>query len=154
LDQSAFANHGSPASVSPTFDANSAVGGGTSARFNGTTSGVNIAAAASLNPTNYTLTYFVNPDGAVQSGAFERLTNRGGDSFETALSNTNQFAYYNGWNNTGQFATANGWTHVAWRNDGANMRLFLNGADTGYSGGAENSLTGNMYIGTRHNHRR
>lgn len=127
-----------------------AIGSGQSLSVDGTGDFVNVPANASLDSSTFTLSYWVNQNGAVQDGGFERVTSRGGDTFETAVSNTGQLSYYNGaWNGTGQNVPGSGWTHVAWVN-GADMKLYVNGS-LAFTGGADAANGGHMNIGARHN---
>ncbi|NIP92621.1 MAG: hypothetical protein GWO24_03800, partial [Akkermansiaceae bacterium] len=157
-DQSASDLDGSPIG-DPPFDDDVPAGGGSSSslRFDGTSAGVNIPASLSLDSADFTLAYFVNPDGAVQSGNFERLTSRGGDSFETALSGGNVLSYFGpganggpGWVVTGVTVAPDDWTHVAWRNGGGAMELFVDG-ESAWSGAAVGAPGGLMNLGIRHN---
>ena len=149
-------NHGSALVEENYEDSAPAAIGGQSMRFDGDADGVLIDAADNLNGNPFTLAYFINPEDAEQSGGFERLTSRGGDSFETSLSGSNELSYFApgiNWNQTGVIVEANEWTHVTWRTDGDNMQLFVNGEDTEYQGPAvpEQHPSDFMHIAIRHN---
>ena len=131
-----------------------AIGSGKSIRFNGTSDGVQIEPSDSLDAEEFTLAYFINPDGATQNGPFERLTSRGGDSFETALSGSDELSYFSpsaSWNTTGIFVENGEWTHVAWRNDGTEMRLLVNGSEEYVGNGFSEFPSGLLNMGVRHN---
>ena len=135
-------------------DVPDAIGVGKSLRFNGDSDGVGVDPADSLDSEEFTLAYFINPDGAGQSGGFERLTSRGGDSFETAIGGSDELSYFNpgvGWNGTSVSVENSEWTHVAWRNDGSDMRLLINGAEEFVGPGFPDPPFDHMNIGIRHN---
>lgn len=139
-----------------TFDDNvpDAIGGGMSLRMNGERDGVLVEPNDNLESEEFTLAYFINPDGAAQSGGFERLTSRGSDSFETALSGSDELSYFNpsvAWNQTGIFVENEEWTHVAWRNDGSDMRLLVNGQEEFVGPGFTEPPIDLFKIGVRHN---
>ena len=159
-DQSGAGNNGT-AIGSPAFSANTPVvlGGGKSLSFNGADQGVGIVGATSLNSNVSSLTYWINPLDKVQSGPFERLTSRGGDTFETSLSGSNKPGYFSpgpGWITIDSVTlSANEWSHVAWVNSGAgatDMELFVNGVSVFEGPGISAAdPTGLLNIGTRHN---
>ncbi|HUF60983.1 MAG TPA: LamG-like jellyroll fold domain-containing protein [Verrucomicrobiales bacterium] len=168
-DRSASAHAVTPVGE-PLFDADvpPSLGTGQSIRFKpGDSDGIEIASSPELASNVFTLAYFLNQDGAVQGGAgLERLTSRGGDTFETAIGDANAvgggdpgtLSYYSpaiGWNRTGVTAPESGWIHVAWRNRGTgpeDMDLFVDGelVFTGPGVGA-GAPSGPMRAGIRHN---
>lgn len=133
-----------------------AIGGGKSLILDGNDDQVRIEANATLDSPNFTLAYFLNQNGAAQGGGiFERITSRGGDTFETAMGNGGGFSYYTptiGWNTPGAVpsAPANDWVHVAWRSDGTKLRLLLDGVEVLNDARAIGTPTGPMFIGARH----
>jgi len=151
-DQSPQGNHG--ALTGATFDAQvpSAIGGGQSLRFDGDGDYVTVAPDPSLNSNVLTLALFVNQDGATQNGNFERLTSRGGDSFETALNGNGQVSYYPkpGWTTATYEVPRTGWKHVAFVSDGSQMTVYSNGAPV-FSDAFAGSPSGLLRIGARHN---
>ncbi len=134
------------------FSANvpAAIAGGTSLSVDGDGDFVNVPADGSLNGGLFTLTYWANQDGAVQNGNFERLTSRGGDTFETAVSGDGSVSRFDGaWVNTGHDLPGTGWQHIAWVGDGANLTLFVNGVQQHQTASGVNP-SGLMNIGARH----
>ena len=112
---------------------------------------VDVGPAPSLNSQAFTLAYWVNQNGAVQNGNFERITSRGSDTFETALSGDGSLSYYPsqaGWANTGHDVPRNGWQHVAFATDGATMRVYVNGTER-FAGQSNAMPTGILRIGAR-----
>ncbi len=150
-DVSGLGNNGSVQNGAG-FSANVApqIGSGLSLSTDGNDDRVSIPANPSLNSSAFTLSYWVNQDGNNQSGLFERVTSRGGDTFETAVGSDGRLRYFNGaWNDTGVTIPSNGWTHVAWVNDTA-MTLYVDGTAV-FTGGADAANSGTMNIGARHN---
>lgn len=157
-DQSGNGNNGSLLG-STSYIGNTPSGSGLAIQSNGTDAGTQVASHATINTSVFTLSYWINPNEATQSGPYERLTSREGDSFETALNASNQLAYYSpatSWI-TIPAATvgASSWTHVVWRNantSGTGMELFINGSSV-YTGQGVTlgASPGFMNIGTRHN---
>lgn len=137
---------------------------GQSLRFAADSDAVFIAGVPALDAARFTLGYFMNQGGAVQGNAgLERLTSRGGDSFETAagdahalgqpadgVSRLSYFSPGSGWKPTGVEIPADGWVHVAWRNTATNMELYLDGA-LAFTGPAASAPTGDMSLGSRQN---
>lgn len=126
--------------------------------FNGVDTGVTISTNASLDSNISTLAYWINPNGATQSGGFERLTSRGGDSFETAFSTNDELSYFSpggGWLTIDVPLPNDEWSHVAWVNSGSgalDMELFVNGVSI-YEGPGitDGNPSGLLNIGIRHN---
>ena len=162
LEDQSDATLGGAAIGNPPFDDDvpEATGSTASIRFDGNSSGVTIGGSPSLDAPVFTLSYFINPNGAVQGGPFERLTSRGGDSFETALSGGNELSYFGpgggggpGWVMTGLTVAADDWTHVAWRNSGTGpdtIELFIDGVSQ-WTGSGVGAPSGHFNIGMRHN---
>ena len=129
LDATGHGHDGTPnASVaySPTVPA--AIGAGTSLALNGG-AWVDVPADAALNSTAFTLTFWIDQDGATQNGNFERVTSRGSDSFEVGVAANSSLSYYPspGWRDTGCDLPRNGWRHVALVSDGSQMSLYVGG---------------------------
>ena len=161
-DQSGNGNNGTAIGATPPSfetDVPAIVGSGKSLKFNGSDQGVGILGAASLNSNASSLTYWVNPLDAVQSGGFERLSSRGGDTFETALSTSNNLSYFSpgpGWITISSTSVpADAWTHVAWVNSGigaTDMELFVNGESVFTGPGiSDTNPQGLMNLAIRHN---
>ncbi|MCH8923463.1 MAG: LamG domain-containing protein [Planctomycetes bacterium] len=133
-----------------------AIGGGKSLILDGNDDHVRIEADPTLNSPNFTLAYFLNQNGAAQGGGiFERITSRGGDTFETAMGNGGGFSYFTpaiGWNTPGGVppAPASDWIHVAWRKNGANLRLLVDGVEVLNDARDVGTPSGIMNIGARH----
>lgn len=152
------ANNGT-AIGSPAFNDNASPAGGQSLLLNGEDQGVGILGAAALDSNESSLTYWVNPLDATQSGGFERLTSRGGDTFETAISSTNNLSYFSpgpGWITIADTTVApNEWTHVAWVSAGTgaeDMTLYVNGTSVFTGPGiSDGNPTGLLNLGIRHN---
>jgi hypothetical protein len=151
-DQSPEGNHGTLTGA--TYDAQvpSAIGGGQSLRFDGDGDYVTVGADSSLNSNVFTLAFFVNQDGAVQSGNYERLTSRGSDTFETALNAGSRISYYPapGWTTATYGVPRDGWKHVAFVSDGSDMTVYSNGAPV-FNNSFAGSPAGILRIGARHN---
>ena len=153
LDASGTGNNGTlhgDAGFSATVPA--AIGGGMSLAVDGDGDYVNIPADASLNSNVFTLAYWANQNGATQmTGSFERLTSRGGDTFETAVSGDGSVIRYDGaWVNTGYDLPGSGWAHLAWVSDGSNLSLYVDGA-LAHSTASSVSPSGLLRFGARHN---
>jgi len=129
------------------------------------TDGVSVNADPDLNANTFTLAYWLNANNASQGNAgLERLTSRGGDSFETAIGDAHAvggttsstgvtLSYYQGqWHVTQVEIPVEGWVHAVWRNRADAMDLFINGqlAYTGPSVPA-GKPSGVMSIGIRYN---
>ncbi len=151
-DVSGNAHHGTAnANVLYSTNIPLALGAGRSLDLNGN-AWVDVAADPALNSAAFTLSFWLNQDGAVQNGAHERTTSRQGDTFETALSSTSELNYYPGaaWVSTGYSLRASQWQHVAYVSTGSQMRVYVDGQQR-YSGAFTGSPSGLMRIGARYN---
>ena len=129
-----------------------AIGGGKSLALGGSTR-VDIPADPALNSDVFTLAYWFNQDGVSQNGQYERVTSRGGDTFETAINSSGRLRYYpgaGGWQDTGYDLPATGWRHVALASNGTEMRVYVDGAPTS-TGAFPGSPAGILRIGGRAN---
>ena len=126
--------------------------------------GVSVAGNEDLNTDAFTMAYWVNPAGPQGNAGLERLTSRGGDSFETAIGDRNAvgggdpltLSYFAGtWESTEITLPENEWSHVAWRNnDDETLDLFVNGEKVFSGSGVTAGRIGTdavLNIGTRHN---
>ncbi len=149
----------------PEFDADHPSGlGGQSLRFFFDSDAVTVASNPRLDSPVFTLGYFINQAGAVQGGnGLERLTSRGGDSFETAVGDAHglglpadgvsQLSYYSPgttWIPTGVTVPPEGWVHVAWHNTETDMELYLDG-ELVFTGPPVAAPAGDMRLGARMN---
>ncbi|MES2708979.1 MAG: LamG-like jellyroll fold domain-containing protein [Verrucomicrobiota bacterium] len=149
----------------PVFEADIRAGlTGQSLRFTADSDAVTIPADVVLDSDIFTLGYFINQSGATQGNAgLERLTSRGGDSFETAIGDAHalgsppdgnsQLSYYSSasaWQRTGVQIPATGWVHVAWHNTSTSMQLYVDGV-LAFTGPRVGTPNGGMSIGARLN---
>ena len=114
---------------------------------------VDIPADPALNSQPFTLAYWFNQNGIAQNGTYERVTSRGSDTFETAVSSDGSLRYYpspTGWQDTGVDLSASGWQHVVFSSDGGNMRVYVDGA-LEYTGQTNANRSGILRIGARDN---
>lgn len=143
-----------------------ALGGGKSlvlANGDAESQGVRVEGTEDLNTDVFTLAYWINPAGPQGNAGLERLTSRGGDTFETAIGDRNAvgieepltLSYYQGnWESTGITVPEDEWTHIAWRNaDAGDLELFVNGENVFIGPGVpagQIAADAHMNIGTRH----
>ena len=126
--------------------------------------GVRVEGTDKLNTDVFTLAYWINPAGPQGNAGLERLTSRGGDTFETAIGDRNAVGgedpltlsfYQGGWESTGISVPENEWTHIAWRNtEEGDLELLVNGENV-FSGpgvpAGNIPADAHLNIGTRHN---
>ncbi|MEN9021511.1 MAG: LamG-like jellyroll fold domain-containing protein [Verrucomicrobiales bacterium] len=125
--------------------------------------GVRVEGTESLNTDEFTLAYWINPAGPQGNAGLERLTSRGGDTFETAIGDRNAVGgaepltlsyYQGGWESTDITVPEKEWTHIAWRNtEAGDLELLVNGEQvfSGVGVPAGNiPADAHMTIGTRH----
>jgi len=128
-------------------------GSGQSLALGGSTR-VDIPASPALNSQAFTLAYWFNQAGAVQNGPYERVTSRGSDTFETALSPDGDLRYYSrggpGWQDSGHDLPRAGWQHVAFVSNGANVGVFVDGQHV-HTGALGQDPSGILRIGARAN---
>ena len=111
----------------------SVLGAGQSLALDGTNDHVQIPADPALDSAVFTLTCWVNQNGASQNGTFERITSRDSNSFETAIGSgtSGSVRFYpagGSWHDTGYDVPTDGWSHLAWVSDGSEVLLFADGA--------------------------
>jgi hypothetical protein len=130
-----------------------ALGTGQAGDFNGN-AWVHIPADPALNSSAFTLSFWINQNGATQNGAHERTTSRQSDTFETSVNGSGTLDYYPApgpnWQSTGYPIQPTGWQHLAYVSDGATMKLYAGGKEW-FSGSFAGSPSGFMRIGARHN---
>lgn len=116
--------------------------------FDGTDDAVSVNSTSSINPSVFTLSYWIKDLG--QDAGFERITSKSNDSFETALATDGSLKYYypTGWNDTGYDLTKNNWTHLAFVYNGTTLTIYANGINI-YSNSASITLSGNWRFGCR-----
>ncbi len=152
LDASGTGNDGTLFGAS--FDANvpGQLGSGQSLNFNGGSDRVSVAASPTLNSPAFTLSYWVQDPGQIQN--FNRITSRGGDSFETAVGDSGNrlFKFYPGpgWTNTTGTSTPGDWNHVAWVANGGVLRAYVDGSPV-HTQNLSLNPSGILNIGARHN---
>ncbi len=164
-DLSIYENDGILVGGSFNPDVPAAIGGGKSMSFAAGNGGVSVPADASLNLTTFTLSYWMkNPGQTTGSGisnggtGHNRITSRGGDSFESTVNNTpatggaNRMKYYTsttpGWRDTTHLMTLNTWVHMAWVFDGSLLTLYSNGSPV-FSEATNIVQSGELRIGAR-----
>lgn len=133
-----------------------ATGNGQSINFSANSHRVRVKANPSLNSNIFTLSMFLFDRG--QCCAFERLTSRQNDSFETAINvypdanGSGQLSYYSpasAWVTTEYTPNREQWTHVAYVADGEQMTIYGDGKQIGDPLPFTSTPTGYMYIGSR-----
>ncbi|MDB4500918.1 LamG domain-containing protein [Akkermansiaceae bacterium] len=164
-DQSGNGNNGTLGGAA-SYVADSPFPGGNSLSTTTDASSVDVGAAGSLTSSVFTLAYWIRAtNNQNPSAGLERLSSRGGDSFETAIGDANvvggttsitgaTLSYFapglGAWQVTNAAAPIGNWVHVAWVND-ANMTLYLDGVSV-YTGTAvANSGSGALRIASREN---
>jgi hypothetical protein len=122
---------------------------------------VEIPANAALNSSKFTLAYWMQDPGqttgvgsSVGHTGHNRLTSRGTNSFETAVSNTAaaggnssaKFFSQGAWTETTHSTTPGAWTHMAYVSDGTTLKVFANGTQV-FSGPRTLAPSGPLVIG-------
>lgn len=118
-------------------------------------SGVMVASPVGLDATTFTLSYWMNNPGQV--GAWNRVTSRSGDTFETAVKDTGALAYYApaaGWNTLSAAPSTDMWHHVVWTQEPNNpigsLKVYVDGQRVDARNATINP-SGNLAISLRHN---
>jgi len=132
-----------------------ATGSGKSLNFAADSNRVRVKSNPSLNSNIFTLSMFIYDRG--QCCAFERLTSRQSDSFETAINvhapsnGAGQLSLYpaGGWYTTEFVPNLEQWTHVAYVANGEQMTVYGDGKQLGDPVPFTATPTGYMYIGSR-----
>lgn len=133
-----------------------ATGSGQSINFSANSHRVRVKANPSLNSNIFTLSMFLFDRG--QCCAFERLTSRQNDSFETAINvypdanGSSQLSFFSpasAWVTSEYTPNLEQWTHVAYVADGQQMTIFGDGKQVGDPMPFTATPTGYMYIGSR-----
>jgi hypothetical protein len=152
--------------VGATYDTSvpATIGSGKSMSFSGLGSRVAVAPHVSLNSSAFTLSYWLKDpgqtNGAGSSGSglgHNRITSRGGDSFDTAVSNTPstggtstvKFTVAASWTETSFSTTPNQWVHLAYVSTGSTLTVYANGEQV-YSATRTVSPNGLLNLGSRH----
>lgn len=110
--------------------------------------GVVISSPTSLDSGAFTLSYWIKDPGQIASN--NRITSRGGNSFETAVGNSagRQLRYYPSWTDTGGTSSPD-WTHVAYVYNDATVRTYVNGSLVHTRNDRNFAPAGDMGIGVR-----
>lgn len=149
-DQAASGRYGVPSgSVSFSNSVPAALGGGQSLSLDGN-SWVTIASNPPTLSSGFALSFWVNQDGQSQVRDYDRITWRS-DTMEVGLRKTGngRLIYYQGggkWVETGYTVPASGWHHAVFSCNGANMRVFVDGAPV-FTGEFNQTPSGTMRIG-------
>jgi len=125
--------------------------------FDGVNDYVKVFSSPSINPSKFTLEYWLNLSPSQPSLSLPRITSKTNDVFETAISSTygpadNKSLFHydpaGGWKDTGYDVSWNTWTHLAWSYDSSTLNLFANGINV-YNSIRTISLSGDFFIGRR-----
>lgn len=123
---------------------------GNAFNFDGLNDYVYIANSPTLNPSVFTLAYWVKSDGA-QTGGYDRVSGFSNFSFDVAVGgSTNSLLLYIGiWYDTGYDLKYNTWTHIAVTYDGTTFKVYVNGNHI-KSYTRTRTLSGNLYFASKY----
>lgn len=115
--------------------------------FSGTGSRVVIPDSATLNPANWTISFWMNPD--LQNAQYERIWAWPGYDFEIAIGISYDIKIYDGgWRSTGLSVSSSSWSHVVvTMSSTSGSRTRVNNG-TPFARSTVRTLSGNMYIGS------
>ncbi len=122
--------------------------------FNGVDDVITVSGSDSVNPAVFTLEYWVRNSPPQTGDFFARMTGKT-KGFETAIDSDDGYlnddvsvCFYDGsWHDTGFDALAGAWYYLAWRYDGVNVTLSVNGSEVFRLDDSGVFLSGNLSLG-------